>query len=109
MGIIIPLVMFMTKRVRTSGTLQLRAAGMVVFFGLVLNRFNVSMFGMIQKDQQIYYPSFLESLVTLGIIAAHILFFALIARYFPVFEHHPEDVDYAMPDHFGKVAKAKAR
>jgi len=105
LGIIIPLIMFMTKRIRTDSSWQLRAAGMVAFFGLVLNRFNVSMFGLIQKDQQIYYPSFLESVVTIGIIAAHILFFALIARYFPIFEHHPEEVDYTIPDHFHRIDK----
>ncbi len=88
-GIIIPMIVFFGKRVRTDSTLQLRAAGLVVF-GLVLNRFNVSMFAMVQKNQEIYYPSFLESVVTIGIIAAHVLFFILVARYFPIFEHHPE-------------------
>ena len=105
-GIIIPFLMFLTKRIRTDGVLQLRAAGLVVMFGLVLNRFNVSMFGMVQKNQQIYYPSFIESVVTVGIIAAHILFFALIARYFPIFEHHPENVDYSIPDRFRRVKKS---
>jgi Ni/Fe-hydrogenase subunit HybB-like protein len=64
------------------------------------------MFGMIQKNQQIYYPSIVESVVTIGIIAAHILFFALIARYFPIFEHHPEDVDYSIPDRFRRVKRS---
>jgi Ni/Fe-hydrogenase subunit HybB-like protein len=61
---------------------------------------------MIQKDQQIYYPSLVESVVTVGIIAAHILFFALIARYFPIFEHHPEGVDYSIPDSFRRIKKS---
>ena len=103
LGVIVPLILFMGKRIRTNSSLQLRAASMVVFFGLVLNRFNVSMFGMIQANQQIYYPSFLESVVTVGIIAAHILFFAVVARYFPIFEHHPEEVDYSIPDHFRRI------
>jgi Ni/Fe-hydrogenase subunit HybB-like protein len=105
LGIIVPLIMFTRNRIRTDGVLQLRAAGLVVFFGLVLNRFNVSMFGMIQKNQQVYYPSFLESVVTVGIIASHILFFALVARYFPIFEHHPEGVDYTIPDRFRRIGK----
>jgi Ni/Fe-hydrogenase subunit HybB-like protein len=105
LGIIVPLIMFLTKKIRTDSSMQLRAASMVAFFGLVLNRFNVSMFGMIQENQKIYYPSFPESLVTLGIIAAHVLFFAVIARYFPIFEHHPEEVDYSIPDHFHRVEK----
>jgi Ni/Fe-hydrogenase subunit HybB-like protein len=105
LGIIFPLILFLTPWARTDSKVQLKAASMVVLFGLVLNRFNVSMFGMIQENQKIYYPSILESVVTVGIIAAHILFFALIARYFPIFEHHPEEVDYSIPDHFHKVEK----
>jgi Ni/Fe-hydrogenase subunit HybB-like protein len=105
-GIIIPFIMFLHKRIKTDGVLQLRAAGLVVMFGLVLNRFNVSMFGMVQPNQQIYYPSAIESIVTIGIIAAHILFFAVIARYLPIFEHHPEDVDYAIPDGFHRTKRS---
>ena len=55
-----------------------------------------------------YYPSFIESIVTIGIIAAHVLFFVLIAKYFPIFEHHPETVDYTIPDKFKKTGKGHA-
>jgi Ni/Fe-hydrogenase subunit HybB-like protein len=101
-GVVMPLLMFLNKANREDKRMQLRGATMVVF-GLVLNRFNVSMFGMIQPDQQVYIPSLIESVVTVGIIAAHVLFFVLIAKYFPIFEHHPETVDYAMPDSFRKL------
>lgn len=101
-GVVMPLVMFMQKSNREDERMQLRGASMVIF-GLVLNRFNVSMFGMIQADQQVYIPSLIETLVTVGIIAAHVLFFVLVAKYFPIFEHHPETVDYAIPDTFRKV------
>jgi Ni/Fe-hydrogenase subunit HybB-like protein len=47
----------------------------------------------------------IESLVTIGIISAHVLFFVLIAKYFPIFEHHPEATDYTIPDHFRKIEK----
>ena len=77
-----------------------------MIFGVVLNRFNVSMFGMMAKGTM-YYPSFIESVVTIGIIAAHILFFVLIAKYFPIFEHHPETVDYSLPDSFRKTGIVK--
>ena len=101
-GVLLPFGLFLTRRIRTDKRLQLRAASLVVF-GLVLNRFNVSMFGMEQANQQIYVPSLIESLVTIGIIAAHILFFVLVAKYFPIFEHHPEATDYTIPDHFHKI------
>ncbi|HXV22255.1 MAG TPA: Ni/Fe-hydrogenase cytochrome b subunit [Desulfuromonadales bacterium] len=103
-GVLVPFLMFLNRRIRTDKAMQLRAASLVIF-GLILNRFNVSMFGMIQPDQQIYFPSLLESVVTIGIIAAHILFFVLVAKYFPIFEHHPEAVDATIPDRIRKIGE----
>jgi Ni/Fe-hydrogenase subunit HybB-like protein len=107
-GVILPMGMFFTKRIKSDKKLQLRAASLVIF-GLVLNRFNVSMFGMEQPGQLIYAPSIIESLVTIGIIAAHILFFVLVAKYFPIFEHHPETVDYSLPDPVRKTTVGHGR
>jgi len=101
-GVLLPMGMFFTRRIKSDKKMQLRAASLVIF-GLILNRFNVSMFGMEQPGQLIYAPSIIESLVTIGIIAAHVLFFVLIAKYFPVFEHHPEATDYTIPDHFHRI------
>ena len=105
-GVITPLVMLMNFGVREHNRLRSTAAWLVIG-GVVLNRFNVSMFGMMEKGTM-YYPSFIESVVTIGVIAAHILFFVLIAKYFPIFEHHPETVDYTLPDNFKKTGKAHA-
>jgi Ni/Fe-hydrogenase subunit HybB-like protein len=101
LGFILPFFMFTQKSVREDDRRRVIAACLVIF-GLVLNRFNVSMFGMMDPND-IYYPSIIESLVTIGIIAGHILFFVLIAKYFPIFEHHPETVDYSIPDRIHKI------
>ena len=101
LGFIVPFVMFTQQSVRDNDRRRAIAAGLVVF-GLVLNRFNVSMFGMMDPNQ-LYLPSIIETLVTMGIISAHVLFFVLIAKYFPIFEHHPETVDYTLPDGFRKI------
>ena len=101
-GFMLPFIMLTWKSVRENDRLRASAAGLVIF-GLVLNRFNVSMFGMMDPNQ-LYFPSTIETLVTVGIISAHILFFVLIAKYFPIFEHHPETVDYSIPDPFLKTA-----
>jgi len=106
-GFILPFFMFTSKSVRNDDRRRVIAACLVVF-GLVMNRFNVSMFGMMDPNQ-IYYPSLIESLVTIGIIAGHVLFFVLIARYFPIFEHHPETVDYSIPDPFRKLDSAEIK
>ena len=103
-GFVLPFILFSMKSVRENDSGRAIAAGLVIF-GLVLNRFNVSMFGMMDPNQ-LYLPSPIESLVTIGIIAGHILFFVLIAKYFPIFEHHPETVDYSIPD---PLYKAKVK
>ena len=105
-ALIVPLVMLTSSKVRDHNKLRSTAAWLVIF-GVIVNRFNVSMFGMMEKGTM-YYPSFIESVVTIGVIAAHILFFVLIAKYFPIFEHHPETVDYTLPDNFKKTGKAHA-
>ncbi len=106
-GFILPLFMFASREVQNSDQLRLIAAHHVIF-GLVLNRFNVSMFGMMDASN-IYYPSIIETLVTIGIIVAHILFFVLIAKYFPIFEHHPETVDSSLPDSFPTIDKVESK
>jgi len=105
-ALVAPLVMLTSSKIRESNRLRSTAAWLVIF-GVVMNRFNVSMFGM-EAPGTMYYPSIIESVVTIGIIAAHILFFVLIAKYFPIFEHHPETVDYTLPDHFHKTEKDHA-
>ncbi|SHJ49015.1 Ni/Fe-hydrogenase 2 integral membrane subunit HybB [Malonomonas rubra DSM 5091] len=106
-GFILPFLMFTSNSVRNDDRRRVIAA-LLVIFGLVLNRFNVSMFGMMDPNHM-YYPSIIESLVTIGIIAGHILFFVLIAKYFPIFEHHPETVDYTIPDSFHKIDDGKPK
>ncbi|MGB5884890.1 MAG: NrfD/PsrC family molybdoenzyme membrane anchor subunit [Desulfobulbales bacterium] len=101
-GFVLPFILFCRKSVRENDRQRAYAAGLVIF-GLVLNRFNVSMFGMMDP-KKLYMPSLIETSVTVGIIAAHILFFVLIAKYFPIFEHHPETVDYSIPDPLFKTA-----
>jgi len=103
-GFILPFLMFTQKSVRNNDRRRVIAACLVMF-GLILNRFNVSMFGMMDGNH-LYHPSWIESLVTIGIIAGHILFFVLIARYFPIFESHPETVDYTLPDSLCKLEDA---
>jgi Ni/Fe-hydrogenase subunit HybB-like protein len=106
LGVIVPLALFLREENRADHRKQLLGASLIII-GLVLNRFNVSMFGMIQRNQEVYYPSFIESIVTIGILAAHVLFFFLIARHFPIFQHHPETVDFSIPDRFRKIKEAR--
>lgn len=88
-GFLVAFLMFCMRSVRNSDPLRALAATILVF-ALILHRFNVSIFGMMDWNN-IYYPSTIETLVTVGILAAHVLFFVLIARYFPIFVHAHEE------------------
>jgi len=104
-GGVFPLVLLINEKVRANSSMRLVAAFLVIL-GVIINRFNVSLVGMMPKGTS-YFPSLIECTVTAGIVAAHVLLFVLIARYFPIFEHHPETVDYSMPDRFRRVGQSQ--
>ena len=85
MGVIIPMVLLMFKGVRDNGTLRFIAALMVVF-GLMFNRVNVSIIAWARpQDALSYVPHVLEIAFTVGLWAGLALVFYLVAHYFPVF------------------------
>jgi len=98
-GVVTPIVWFSIKKNRTSPNALLTGA-IIVLLGMILNRFNVSWFAVNHPDPLFYMPTFMgnvkyfptlpEVSVSIGIFAAGILAFGLLAKYFPVFEdeHH---------------------
>ncbi len=75
--------------VRKSRTGLLWCAGLAAF-GVVLNRFNVSLIGYVGYADFTYFPSLVEVLVTVGLISGMILAFDLAAKYLPIYgvSHH---------------------
>ena len=102
-GVIIPIIWFSIPRNRTNPKALLTGA-IITLAGLILNRFNVSWFGVKHPDPITYMPTFManhvhyfpslpEVSVSIGIFAAGIMAFGLIAKYFPLFEdEHPHEV-----------------
>ena len=98
-GAVIPIILFSQRAVRESGT-GLLVGSLFVVAGLILNRFNVSWFGIQRVDPMTYVPSFMgkvtyfptlpEVAVSIGIVSAGVLAFTLAAKYLPLFEdgHH---------------------
>ena len=94
-GVIFPMVWFSMKKNRENANGLLTGA-IVTLLGLILNRFNVSWFGITHPDPLFYMPSFMghvdyfptipEVAVSIGIFSAGIMAFGLLAKYFPVFE-----------------------
>lgn len=58
-------------------------------FGVVLNRFNVTMTAFSGYREFSYFPSVGEIAVTVGLVVVGILVFDLGARHLPVYEAHP--------------------
>lgn len=90
LGIVIPMVLLMFRKVRKHN-FGLFASAVMVILGFVMNRLNVSITGMTRGSQTIYFPSFLEIMVTLMIVSLGFAIFSLAVRFFPIFEDSPED------------------
>ena len=72
------------KEVRNSAKGLYWAAGLSAF-GVVLNRFNVSLTSYGGYRQFSYFPSFIEIIITLALIAGGIMIFDLGTRYLPLY------------------------
>lgn len=88
-GVIIPMFLLSFKRVRHSRPAVLTAS-LLVLAGVVLNRFNVSWFAIKPINGEIYTPSWMEVAILVGVVAAAVLVYSLVAHYFPVFEETAE-------------------
>lgn len=84
-GAVIPIILFAFKQVRYSRAGALFAS-LLVIAGVVLNRFDVTWFAMRPVDGQTYSPHWMEVAILAGVVAAIILVYSLVARYFPVYE-----------------------
>jgi Ni/Fe-hydrogenase subunit HybB-like protein len=79
-GVILPLALLSMPKFRHSRTGLFRAA-LLVTLGVVLNRFNVSFFGLAGAS---YLPTWMELAVTIGLIAAGLLAYDFMIKRFPV-------------------------
>jgi Ni/Fe-hydrogenase subunit HybB-like protein len=85
-GMIIPIAMFASYRVRHDRTASMIAAFMVMF-GVVLNRFDASWFAIqpvVGVDP--YRPHWIEVAILVGVASGVFLAYTLIGRYFPLFD-----------------------
>lgn len=99
-GVVIPMILFSLKKVRQNAN-GLFIGAVILLIGMILNRFDVSWFGVTHSDPLTYIPTFMgkvtyfptlpEVLISVGIFAFGVLAFGLAVKYLPVFEeekHH---------------------
>jgi Ni/Fe-hydrogenase subunit HybB-like protein len=86
-GVVIPIVLLSFKAVRNN-IHRLFAVDILVIVGVLLNRLNVGIFGVSEfatRSGGDYFPSAMEWILTLGMIAFAILGFKLCAKYLNLF------------------------
>lgn len=84
LGVVLPAVIFSSRRRCENPTLLFRAALMVVL-GVVLNRLNVSIVGMWAYTGPVYLPSWGEITITVSLITLGVVVYGLAAKFLPVF------------------------
>jgi Ni/Fe-hydrogenase subunit HybB-like protein len=83
-GVVLPVVLLLFERVRTSET-GLVVASLCAVVGFVMNRLNVSVTGMESAAGVQYVPSWMEISVSLGLVGIGFALFALAVRHLPIF------------------------
>ena len=86
-GIIVPLVMLSSGSLRKNLS-SVTTANIMVVGGVLLNRMNVSisgMYGFQSSTGSSYWPSLIEIIITLAIVALGIFLFKLTAKYLNLF------------------------
>lgn len=85
LGVIVPATLFAIKPLRHKPAVLFWGALMVVAFGVVLNRFNVGMIGLLPYTGNIYSPLWMEVVVSITLVSFGVIAFGLAAKYLPVF------------------------
>ena len=92
LGVIVPLAMCLSSRVRRSPRL-LGATALLVIGGVILNRLDVFVLAYHPPyAQRVYVPSLTEFMVSIGLIAALMLTYRLAVTYLPILEPRPKAV-----------------
>lgn len=85
-GVIAPIILFSQARVRRSNN-GLFIGAVMVIIGFVAGRLNVALTGMQASAGVSYFPSWMETSITLAIVTFGFVVFSLAAKYLPVYEH----------------------
>ena len=86
-GVITPLALYLSPEIRSSRSGLYWSSGLVVI-GLIWNRLNVSIVGMIVADWDTYFPFWAEIFITVGIFAIGLIAFRWAMVNLPILEHH---------------------
>ena len=92
LGTIVPIVLLSNKKLRQDKK-WLYIISICVICGLILNRLNVSITGLVASSGINYFPSFDEISITMMLVVLAIFAFKLMAKNFPVFVNESENTE----------------
>ena len=87
LGVVIPILLLANKSIRTN-TRGIFAVNILVILGVLVNRLNVCIFSQQEFTTARganYFPSLLEFLISLGIVALGVFLFKMAAKHLPLF------------------------
>jgi Ni/Fe-hydrogenase subunit HybB-like protein len=90
LGVILPMVLFAIPALRRKAGVLFGGALLVVVFGVVLNRLNVGIIGLLPYTGNVYAPSWMEFAVSIMLVMLGVIAFGLAAKYLPVFPEEGE-------------------
>ncbi len=93
-GFIIPFIILIGPGVTNPGARFWGA--LLVIIGLVLNRLNATLTGMVKGTGEFYFPSWMEIFVTIAVICAGLLIFQAIVQMLPIFEPEVKEAEAKM-------------
>jgi len=88
-GVIIPMVLLASSRVRRNPT-GLFAGAVMIVLGFIINRMNLTITGMESYAGQRYFPSWMEISATSAIVTCGFVAFSLAAKHLQIFGHEVE-------------------
>ena len=90
-GIVAPMILFNLKSIRKSDT-KLFLVAVLVVLGLIINRFNVSMFALAMRPGYTYFPTWMEFAISAGLVADSMLVIWLAYKLLPMMQHEPAHI-----------------
>jgi Ni/Fe-hydrogenase subunit HybB-like protein len=92
--VLVPAILMSSAKIRANKN-ALFAAGAIVVAGGILNRLDVSIFGHWSYYGPVYFPSWMEIVLSLALFSIGIVIFIVAAKFLPVFPQEAEQPELA--------------
>ncbi|MBZ5497601.1 MAG: Ni/Fe-hydrogenase cytochrome b subunit [Acidobacteriia bacterium] len=96
-GVIAPIILLSQARIRKSKN-GLFVCAVMIIIGFITDRLNIALTGMQASAGMSYFPSWMETSITLAIVTFGFVAFSLAAKYLPVYEQEEHAAAASLPE-----------